>query len=54
VHCVFEREDDAVKLGMAVWATRVDRPAGFASQRAFVLNQEAQENIKIVLAELDG
>jgi len=54
VHCVFEREDDAVKLGMAVWATRMDHPAGFASRRAFVLNQEAQETIKIVLAELDG
>jgi hypothetical protein len=54
VHCVFQREDDAVKLGMAVWATRVDRYAGFASQRAFLLNQEGQETIKTVLAELDG
>lgn len=54
VHCVFEREDDAVKLAMAVWATRVDRDAGFATRRAFLLNQEAHETIKIVLAELDG
>jgi len=28
--------------------------AGFASQRAFSLDQETQETIKTVLAELDG
>jgi hypothetical protein len=54
VHCVFEREDDAVKLGMAVWATRVGGYAGFASQRVFSLDQETRETIKTVLAELDG
>ena len=51
-HCVFEREADAVKLGMAAWATRVDGNSGFASQRVFLFNREAQETIKLTLAEL--
>ena len=52
MHCVFEREADAVKLGMAAWATRVDGNSGFASQRVFLFNREAQETIKLTLAEL--
>jgi len=52
VRCVFEREADAVKLGMAVWARRVDGKSGFASQRVFSFNH-AQESIKSALAELD-
>lgn len=53
VYCVFELENDAVKLGMATWAARVSRYAGFSSQRAFVLDQEAQEAIKASLAGED-
>lgn len=54
VHCVFERAEDAGKLGEAVQAKIVGRYPGHASQRAFALNEDAQEAIEAALDDLDS
>jgi len=53
VRCVFEREEDAATFGMAGRATLGGRYAGFATQRAFLLDHGAYKSIKTVLAELE-
>jgi hypothetical protein len=52
VRCLFEREEDAVKLGMAARATQGSRYSGFATQRAFLLDHRTYKGIQTVTAEL--
>ncbi|MEA2917169.1 MAG: hypothetical protein QOJ15_9250 [Bradyrhizobium sp.] len=54
VHCVFEKETDALKVASTVGATATGRYPGWASQRTFLLDAYASRAIAAALLEHRG
>jgi hypothetical protein len=53
VRCLFARKDDADRVSEALYARPASGYPGHASQRAFRLDKEAQEIIKIIVMDPD-
>ena len=51
IHCVFEKETDALKVASTVGATATGRYPGWASQRTFLLDAYASRAIAATLLE---
>ena len=54
IHCVFEKETDALKVASTVGATATGRYPGWASQRTFLLDAYASRAIAAALLERRG
>jgi hypothetical protein len=54
IHCVFEKDTDALKLAKAVGATGAGRYPGWASQRTFGLDAATCRGIAAALEARDG
>jgi len=54
IHCVFEKETDALKVASTVGATATGRYPGWASQRTFLLDAYASRAIAAALLEHRG
>ena len=50
IHCSFDAAADALRLAKAVHATEIRQFAGHRTQRAFVLDDEAERTIQEALA----
>jgi hypothetical protein len=54
IHCVFEKETDALKVASTVGVTATGRYPGWASQRTFLLDAYASRAIAATLLENRG
>jgi hypothetical protein len=54
IHCVFEKDSDALKAATTVGATATGRYPGWASQRTFLLDAYASRAIAAALLEHHG